>query len=342
MVAVSKSKTHPYLEEITPNHLGFIGRSSSMNEVYEIIERVGPRNVTVNIVGESGTGKELAARALHKLSGRKTISGVNCGAFIDTILESLLFGVEKGIATGVAERKGLIELSDKGTLFLDEISDMSQHMQVALLRVLQEGKIVRVGADYNKPTDVDIRIITASSRSLENAVKEGRFREDLYYRLSVVPINLPPLRERKEDIEDLTKYFCGRFCVKHDLDLYLSEEAIGFLSSYKWPGNIRELERAMEKALVLHNEKDNTLDTEDFRFLTPGLPVPKVDLSTDKEAILDFYSTVRTYEIRLIESALALHDGVIADAARCLQLGATTLNAKCRRLDIDHNKYKKH
>lgn len=341
MVAASTAKTHPYLEEIKTNHLGFIGKSNSMNGVYSTIEQVGPKNITVNIIGESGTGKELVAKALHKLSGRKTISGVNCGASIDSILESLLFGVEKGVATGVAERKGLIELSNEGTLFFDEISDMSHHMQVALLRVLQEGKIVRVGADYNKPIDIDVRIITASSSSLENAVKEGRFREDLYYRLCVVPIILPPLRERTEDIEDLTKYFCGKFCIKHDLDIYLSREAIGFLSSYKWPGNIRELERAMEKALVLYKGEKNILDVENFGFLTPNLPVPKVDLPTDIGEGIDFYDRIRTYEIRLIEAAFALHRGSITKAAKYLQLGITTLRTKCTRLGIDVSKYRK-
>lgn len=340
MVVVSSIKTHPYLEEVMPNHLGFIGKSPSMIQVYETIKKVGPKNVTANIVGESGTGKELVAKALHKLSGRKIISGVNCGAFIDTILESLLFGVEKGVATGVSERKGLIELSNEGTLFLDEISDMSPHMQVALLRVLQEGKIIRVGADYSKPLDVNVRVITASSSNLENAVSQGRFREDLYYRLCVVPISLPSLRERREDIEDLTKYFCGRFCVKHDLDLYLSEEAIEFLSSYNWPGNIRELERAMEKAIILYKRDNNILDAEDFEFLTPSLPVPKVDLSTDIGEGIYHRRLVKSYEIRLIEAALKLHKGSVTNAAKYLKLGITTLRTKCTRLGIDVDKYR--
>ena len=214
---------HPYLEEVKPNELGFIGESLVMKKVYSIIHAIGKQPVTVNISGESGTGKELVAKALHKLSQRDgEYVALNCGAFQESLLESELFGITKGAATGVIKRKGKIEASNNGTLFLDEITEMSQKMQVDFLRVIQEKEFCRIGENYS--IKIDSRFITAASKSLEESVRSGKFRADLYYRLNVIPITLPPLRERGRDITLLAKYFCGKFSLKYNKNLYLHEE----------------------------------------------------------------------------------------------------------------------
>jgi len=229
-----------------------IGRSARMQAVYQMIETVAGVQSTVLITGESGTGKELVARATHNLSPRvdKPFISINCGAFTETLLESELFGYVRGAFTGAsANRKGLFEAADKGTIFLDEIGEMSPAMQVKLLRVLQEKKVRPVGA--HDETEVDARVIAATNRDLAAMVKAGTFREDLYYRVSVIPIELPPLRERSEDIPDLVDHFVQKFCAQTGRLLGVSEKAMELLERYSWPGNVRELEHTIERAVAL-------------------------------------------------------------------------------------------
>ena len=229
-----------------------IGRSPSMLALYQMIETVAQVQATVLVTGESGTGKELVARAIHDMGPRaeKPFVSVNCGAFTETLLESELFGYVKGSFTGAnANRKGLFEAANSGTIFLDEIGEMSPAMQVKLLRVLQERKLRPVGA--TEETLVDTRVIAATNRDLAGMVTAGTFREDLYYRVSVIPIELPPLRERAEDISELATHFVEKFCGPTGRALSISESAMRLLEKYSWPGNVRELEHAIERAVAL-------------------------------------------------------------------------------------------
>src|SRR3989441_7174822 len=231
-----------------------VGQSDRMEAVYQMIETVAQGQSTVLITGESGTGKELWDRAIHDLSPRahKPFVSVNCGAFTETLLESELFGYVKGSFTGAtANRKGLFDAADQGTIFLDEIGEMSPAMQVKLLRVLQERKVRPVGA--TEETLVDTRVIAATNRDLASMVTEGTFREDLFYRISVIPIELPPLRERVEDIPELAEHFVEKFCVQAGRALSLSEKALRLLENYSWPGNVRELEHTIERAVALES-----------------------------------------------------------------------------------------
>ena len=229
-----------------------IGHSAKMQAVYQMIETVAQVQSTVLITGESGTGKEMVARAIHNLSPRsdKPFMPINCGAFTETLLESELFGYVRGAFTGAtANRKGLFEAADKGTIFLDEIGEMSPTMQVKLLRVLQERKVRPVGAHEEVSTDT--RVIAATNRDLAAMVKQGSFREDLFYRVSVIPIELPPLRERREDIPELVEHFVRKFCQLTGRDLHVSERSTELLERYSWPGNVRELEHTIERAVAL-------------------------------------------------------------------------------------------
>jgi two-component system, NtrC family, response regulator PilR len=231
-----------------------IGRSSRMMALYQMIETVAQVQSTVLVTGDSGTGKELVARAIHDLSPRaeRPFVSVNCGAFTETLLESELFGYVKGSFTGAnANRKGLFEAANSGTIFLDEIGEMSSAMQVKLLRVVQERKVRPVGA--TEETLVDTRVIAATNRDLASMVSEGTFREDLYYRISVIPIELPPLRERAEDISELANHFVEKFCAATGRALTISENAMRLLERYSWPGNVRELEHTIERAVALEN-----------------------------------------------------------------------------------------
>ncbi|HUO58784.1 MAG TPA: nif-specific transcriptional activator NifA, partial [bacterium] len=239
-----------------------VGTSKSMTEVYKSVQRVAPGRTTVMIRGESGTGKELIARAVHYNSPRagKPFIKVSCAALPETLLESELFGHEKGSYTGASEMvKGRFELADGGTIFLDEIGDISAATQVKLLRVLQEKKFERVGG--TKTLSVDVRIIAATNRNLEKAIGEGKFREDLYYRLNVVPVFLPPLRDRKEDIPLLVNHFLAKYNEENKANYKMAPEVVTRLMNYHWPGNVRELENTIERMAVM--SKGNTLSLED-------------------------------------------------------------------------------
>src|SRR6476469_1449896 len=229
-----------------------VGNSAKMHAIYQMIETVAEVQSTVLINGESGTGKELVARAIHDLSARaeKPFISINCGAFTETLLESELFGYVKGSFTGAnTNRKGLFEAANKGTIFLDEIGEMSPAMQVKLLRVLQERRIRPVGA--HEEFSIDARVIAATNRDLKQMVEDGTFREDLFYRISVIPIVLPPLRERKEDIPELIDHFVNKFCEQTGRPLSVSPKAMQILENYAWHGNVRELEHTIERAVAL-------------------------------------------------------------------------------------------
>jgi DNA-binding NtrC family response regulator len=241
-----------------------IGQSAAMQRVFEAIETVGPTEATALIIGESGTGKELVARAIHSASPRRyhPLVVIHCGALTETLLESELFGHEKGAFTGAQYRKkGKFELAEGGTVFLDEIGDISLKTQTDLLRVLQEHEITRVGG--NQPIRVDFRCVAATNKNLESLVEEGKFRADLYYRLNVFRVEIPPVRERREDIPLLVDHFVRRFSLQMNKRITrVAPEAMSLLQQYDWPGNVRELENAVERAMVVAREPE--LREEDF------------------------------------------------------------------------------
>ncbi len=258
-----------HLEQIT-RFDNIIGQSAPMEKLYSLIPEVAQSDSSILITGETGTGKELVAKAIHAKSLRAELPfiAINCGALPDTLMESELFGHKKGAFTGADHsRKGFLEIVSGGTLFLDEIGDISAKMQVDLLRVLEDKKIFSVGSKI--PVDVDFRLISATRQNLENSIMDGVFREDFYYRINVIKIHLPTLRERKDDIELLVGHFMGKY--SHETTKHVDRikpAAITLLKSYDWPGNVRELENAIERAVVL--SKSRTLDAGDFSFLQPA------------------------------------------------------------------------
>src|SRR5215218_8375702 len=253
---------------------GMVGESAAVKRVYQFIARVAPADTTVLVRGESGTGKELAARALHQISPRRdrAFVAINCAALTETLLESELFGHERGAFTGaLAQKKGKLEVADGGTLFLDEVGEMPATLQAKLLRVLQEREFERVGG--TRTIRVDVRVVAATNRDLEEAVKAGAFRQDLYYRLNVVSFEMPPLRERREDIPLLASYFVSKYAAKFKRRVTgLSPEARACLAAYDWPGNVRELENAVERAVVLGSTD---------RVLPEDLPETVLDAAPD-------------------------------------------------------------
>jgi len=315
------------------------GVSTAIATVRQMIARVAPTSATVLITGETGTGKELVARAIHKNSPRaaKPFVAVNCAAFTETLLESELFGHEKGAFTGADRlRQGLFEAAHEGTLFLDEAGEMSPSTQAKLLRVLAEGKILRVGS--TKPRDVDVRVVAATHRNLEERVKDGTFRQDLYYRLAVVPIHLAPLRERADDIPGLCELFCRRAAQELKLPMRtINREAIEKLKRYDFPGNIRELRNLMERALILSSGPE--LMPADFP-LGPSTTQPSSSSSSSMDWIntlpesLSLRNLLEDVEKSLISRALQSSGGVQAEAARRLQLSRSDLSYKLGKFGL--------
>jgi two-component system, NtrC family, response regulator HupR/HoxA len=325
-VLLKKNIQHQY------DFSNIIGHSQKMLDVYKLVSKVIDTPTTVMIYGETGTGKEILAHAIHYNSNRKEKIFVaqNCGAFTETLLESELFGHVKGAFTGASNnKKGLFEIADGGTVFLDEIADTSPAFQTKLLRVLQEGEIKAVGAEKSKK--IDVRIIAATNKNLEEESNKGNFRKDLYYRLNVFPITLPPLRDRKDDIEDLSHFFIKKFSQRINKKIKgIDSESLQLLQKADFPGNIRELENEIERAVTLAEENSNiTKEILSPRFqniiaLQPTNTIENGDLKKQVEDL----------EIALIQQALIKTNGNILKAAKLLGLSRQGLHKKLNRYQI--------
>jgi Nif-specific regulatory protein len=318
--------------EATVEH-GMVGESAAVKRVYQFIARVAPADTTVLVRGESGTGKELAARALHQNSprGERPFVAINCAALTETLLESELFGHERGAFTGaLAQKKGKLEVADGGTLFLDEVGEMPATLQAKLLRVLQEREFERVGG--TRTIRVDVRVVAATNRDLEEAVKSGGFRQDLYYRLNVVSFEMPPLRERREDIPLLASYFVSKYAAKFKRRVTgLSTEARECLTNYDWPGNVRELENAVERAVVLGSTD---------RVLPEDLPETVLESAPDPSSpgnpppVTRYHDALREAKRQLILRALEQSSGSFTEAARLLGVHPNYLHRLIRNLNL--------
>jgi len=307
-----------------------IGSTPSIRQILDMVRKIGPTDSTVLITGETGVGKELIARAVHMSSRRKAkpFIKVNCAAIPETLIESELFGYEKGAFTGaVINKPGRFEIAERGTLFLDEIGEIPPHLQVKLLTVLQDKAFERVGGV--KTIKVDMRIIAATNKDLKEAVESGEFRSDLFYRLNVVPIHIPPLRERRDDISSQVEYFLNRFCTKYGKGtLKTSPEIMPALISYDWPGNIRELENVMER-MVLMSEGEE-IGYEHLPTEIQGIE-PATDPQTLKGTVDSIY---RSTERQLIEDALKKTDQNRTKAAKLLGISRRTLQNKIKEYDL--------
>jgi DNA-binding NtrC family response regulator len=315
-------------DELFTGYDEIVGNSNSIKKVFSLIEQVSIKESTVLIQGESGTGKELVARAIHKKSSRADCAfiKINCGALNENLLESELFGHEKGAFTGAVKlKKGRFELADKGTLFLDEIGDISQAMQVKLLRVLQEGEFERVGGETTLKSDV--RIIAATNKDPLKLIYEGKFREDLFYRLSVIPIKLPSLRERKEDIIPLVNHFLNRLSGKHKQKKIINDDGLKMLIEYPWPGNIRELENLVERLFVI---SDNDIISEDLiaAHLSGNITIH------NHYDNLPLEEAVYAFEKNLIVQAMKKADGIKNRAAKILGISTSVLYYKLEKFEL--------
>jgi len=311
-----------------------IGKSPKMRQLFDYISKVSSSSATVLITGESGTGKELVAKALHFNSSRRNhkFVSINCGAMPENLLESELFGHEKGAFTSADSLKiGLLETADKGTFFFDEVYEAPLSIQVKLLRVLQEREFIRVGG--TKTIKVDLRIIAATNRDLAEGVKNKTFRQDLFYRLNVIPIRIPPLRERKEDIAQLVEHFINKFNSEHKQDdkiRGIDSEAMALLEKFDWPGNVRELENAVERAVVLEMTdmiKPGSLPEE----VTDRLSQPLSGVSFMGDSEMDLEKTLEQIEKDLLKEALTYTDGVINKAADRLNLSFRSMRYRVKK-----------
>ena len=313
-----------------------IGKSKPMQALYEIIKKVAPTSASVLVEGESGTGKELVAKSIHYNSIRKDhpLVAVNCSAFAESLLESELFGHEKGAFTGaVGLKKGRFEMADKGTLFLDEIGELPMPLQVKLLRVLQERTIERVGGTVSLP--VDFRLIAATNKILEDEVKKGNFREDLYYRLNVVKANIPPLRDRLEDIPLLINHFIEKYTQGPETAgnvTGIDKEAVQRLCDYEWKGNVRELENVIERAVIL--APGNTITVSDLpsQIRNPKSGTLQLDGIPDGVGLSE---TLAAVEKRMILRAMKMSGNVQTKAAKILGIGKSGLNQKLKKFNLD-------
>ncbi|VAX25603.1 Nitrogen regulation protein NR(I) [hydrothermal vent metagenome] len=314
-----------------------IGASGKMMDVFDITIKAARVRSTVLITGETGTGKELIARAIHYNSDRadKPFISVNCSAIPESLLEAELFGIEKNIASGVDERMGKFEAADGGTLFLDEIGDMSLSTQAKVLRALQEREVERVGS--HTPVNVDIRVIAATNRELEKAIKENKFRQDLYFRLNVIIIPLPPLRERLEDIPDLVDHFIKRFCAENEFEKKnITSDAMDKLLEYHWPGNVRELENTIERLVVMSDPGESELDE-----LPVNIAIKKYEPNTAPDSSEhDLETAVQNYERKLILEALEKNGWRQNRAAEELQVSERSIWYKIKKLGIDTKRVK--
>ena len=313
-----------------------VGQTPGMQRVYNLIEKVAQSPTTILITGESGTGKELVARALHDHSSRKekAFISVNCGAIPETLFESELFGHEKGAFTGaINARPGRFELADGGTLFLDEVGELPLDMQVKLLRALQERTFERVGGV--RPVTVDVRLITSTNRDLAEEVRKGTFRQDLFYRLNVIPIQLPPLRARKQDIPLLVNHFIGRFNERLEKDVSMSSEALELLTGWSWPGNIRELENVMERSVLL-SEGDTILPSDLPGFGESTINLESHDSSEHEELGLKEYVRAHTAKLERarIQKVLEAEENNVTRAAKQLGISRKSLQTKMKEYGL--------
>ncbi len=321
-----------------------VGNSTAMHEVFDLIEQVAPARSTVLITGESGTGKEVVARSIHFSSSRAESGqfvAVNCSNIPSELLESELFGHTKGAFTGaVAAKKGLFEVADGGSIFLDEITTIPPETQARLLRVIQEREFTPLGD--TQPRRVDVRIIAATNSDLQRAVKQGDFREDLFYRLNVINIHLPPLRERRSDILLLAQHFIRKYNAENarKLSEQLSPEVLRLLEAYPWPGNVRELESTIERAVIVARGDELTPECLREEILHPhassegGADSSDVAASLDISRGISFYDEVSRFEVELIRRALELTGGHQSKAAKLLGMNNTTLNSKIKVYNI--------
>jgi len=310
---------------------GMIGEHPSIKNIQETIRRVAVTDATVLITGESGTGKELAARAIHNLSLRvdRPFMPVNCATIPENLLESELFGHARGAFTGAhSARDGMFQLANHGTILLDEVGELPLPLQAKLLRVLQDGAVKSVGSD--QPVNVDVRVIASTSKGLAHQVEKGTFREDLFFRLQVIPIHLPPLRARRSDIPLLINHFLESSNRKHGLPVTISREAMIYLWEYDWPGNIRELDNLVERLVIL--SQDGAIDLKDLpaniRAFVSDKKSPQPTLSGGQ---INLRQATEQLQIRLMEEALRLANGNKSVAARMLGLKRTTLGEMLRR-----------
>ena len=340
--------TYKYLDQLHEENLALkeeidhasmfeniVGSSEELGRVLHQVTKVAPSDSTVLILGETGTGKELIARAIHKRSKRadRLFIGVNCAAIPPSLVASELFGHEKGAFTGATERRlGRFEAATGGTIFLDEIGDLSPEIQVALLRVLQEREIERVGS--NKPIPVDVRVIAATHHDLNALVAEGRFREDLLYRLNVVPIEMPPLRDRLGDIPLLVAYFVDRFGKRAGKKFKtIDKKSMKVVQAYAWPGNVRELQNVIERAVILSDSDTLSVDETSLKRRTPQVASPRLALN----------GALLRQEKEMIETALCAAGGIVGGptgAAAKLGIPRETLNSKIRKLGINRHLFK--
>lgn len=313
----------------------FVGSSEKMKRVLQLVDRIASGRSSVLIVGESGTGKELVARAIHDKSSRsnKPFVSINCAAIPENLIESELFGYMKGAFTGATTNKmGLFEAAHQGTLFLDEVGELPPSVQAKLLRVLQERALRRVGSTSSTP--VDVRILSATNRNLEEEVRQGRFREDLYYRLNVISIRVPPLRDRPEDIPALANHFLDRYAAEHGKKMDgISEEAIQRMNAYSFPGNIRELENSIEQAVAFETSKTIGLDSlpEKVRGSGGRTDVPAKALPADG---VDLEKVLDDYERNMIQEALRASGGIRTKAANLLRITFRSIRYRMRKHGI--------
>jgi two-component system, NtrC family, response regulator PilR len=313
-----------------------VGTSGPMLEIYKLVGTIASTDSTVIIMGESGTGKEMVAKAIHKASPRRNgaFVSINCGAFPETLLESELYGYMKGSFTGaLGNKKGLFEMAGGGTLFLDEIGEMSAAMQVKLLRALQDRKIRRIGG--TEEVFIDTRVIAATNRDLAREIEAGRFREDLYYRLAVIPITIPPLRDRRADILSLVRHFIQKYNRKFERAIKgIAEDALACLEQNRWPGNVRELENVIERAVALESTEFIQKERLPELIQQPAPPrLPDIPAFTADEGI-DLEACLRYVERQIIEQALAMAGGNQTRAAEILKLSYRSLRHRLESLQI--------
>jgi sigma-54 specific flagellar transcriptional regulator A len=331
-----KNKVIPIKIQSQTIFKGIIGPGTAMRNIFKTVEKVADCDTTIMLNGETGTGKGLIARAIHRASGRseKPFIQINCGATPEGLLESEFFGYCRGAFTGATtDKAGKFEMAKGGTIFLDEIGDMSADLQVKVLRVLEEGEFERVGG--NETIKTDARIIAATHRDLEEEVQKGNFREDLFYRLFVIPIMLPTLKERKSDIPYLVSYFLEHFSQKNKSpNIEVSDEAMKIIVNYSWPGNVRELRNMVERLVVLHEGEKILADDlpEKIRMASEQATERKLDTHGDG---ISFNTAVSEFEKALIVSALEKTNWVKNKAAKLLRIKRTTLVEKIKRYNLE-------